>query len=143
MYTKSLQGVLAICEFHYCDFSKLSKNIWLIRFYTCLSNAILSLFSCLIDFICYSFCSFDYQVKICLRDHPFKMLAFFKGKGVKSLLNLRWIVVKNWQQQGPTMVKNCENFADVSNGWFLMRFLANAIFSQSQKLYKARTLFRG
>ena len=27
-----VQGVLALCEFHYCDFSKLFKNIWLMRF---------------------------------------------------------------------------------------------------------------
>ena len=46
----------ALCKFHYCDFSKLSKNIWLIRFYMLfifftaiilLSNAIL----CAIYFI--------------------------------------------------------------------------------------------
>ena len=27
-----LQGILALCEFHYCDFSNNSINIWLMRF---------------------------------------------------------------------------------------------------------------
>ena len=26
-----IQRVLALCEFHYCDFSKLSMNIWLMQ----------------------------------------------------------------------------------------------------------------
>ena len=33
MDTNTIQRVLALCKFHYCDFSKLSKNIWLMRFY--------------------------------------------------------------------------------------------------------------
>ena len=31
LYT-SVQGILALCEFHYCTFIKLSRTIWLMRF---------------------------------------------------------------------------------------------------------------
>ena len=27
-----IQGILALCEFHYCDFSKHSRNMWLMHF---------------------------------------------------------------------------------------------------------------
>ena len=35
-----VQRVLALCQFHYCDFPKLSMNIWLMRFYVLFVTAI-------------------------------------------------------------------------------------------------------
>ena len=48
------------------------------------------------------------------RDHPFKTSAFFRGGGVKNLSNLPTDSSKKLPTVG---VKNCENFADILNGW--------------------------
>ena len=56
-----------------------------------------------------------------LRNHPFKTLAFFRGRGVKNLPNLPTDSSKKTANGRGIGVKNREKFANVLNGWSLIR----------------------
>ena len=61
------------------------------------------------------------SIRNVLRDHPFKTSVFFRGRGVKNLPNLPTDSSKKTANGRGIGVKNREKFANVLNGWSLIR----------------------